>query len=112
MFSFFRLVFLLVTKFPLSLGEAAKKGLLLMAGPLSPNPPPLELNGRWNVFFFKVIFSLIARPFTPHPLARPLRGELFFAASLRENFKKINFFLGRVPEAMTPPQTTFFSFSF
>ena len=28
--------------------EAAKKVLLLMAGPLRPNPPPLELNGRWK----------------------------------------------------------------
>ena len=30
--------------------EAAKKVLLLMARPLRPNPPPpIELNGRWNV---------------------------------------------------------------
>ena len=26
-----------------------KKVFLLMAGPLRPNPAPLELNGRWNV---------------------------------------------------------------
>ena len=30
-------------------GGSRKKGLLLMAGPLRPNPPPLGLNGRWNV---------------------------------------------------------------
>ena len=29
--------------------EVAKKVLLLMAGPLRPNPPPLEPLGRWNV---------------------------------------------------------------
>ena len=48
-----------------------------MAGPLRLNPPPLlELNGRWNVekkVKKKVLFSL---------MARPLREELFFAASL------------------------------
>ena len=48
---------------------------------------PLELNGRWNVekkVPKKVICTLMARPFTPPPLlmARPLRVELFFAASL------------------------------
>ena len=57
--------------------EAAKKVLLLMDGPLKPNhPAPLELNGRWNVRTKapkKFIFSL---------MARPLRAELFFAASL------------------------------
>ena len=45
--------------------------ILLMAGPLRPTPPPLELNGHWNFAMFekkvpkKGIFSLIARPFTP-----------------------------------------------
>ena len=70
-----------------SLRVAAKKVLPLMARPLRLNPPPpLELNGRWNVGTQekkvpkKVIFSLLARPFTPPPslMARPLREELFF----------------------------------
>ena len=55
-----------------------------MAGPLRPKPPPhLEINGRWNGTLEKsVLFSLMARPFTPPPLlmARPLR--MFFAAFL------------------------------
>ena len=32
----------------LTLREAAKKVIFLMAGPLKPNPPPPELNGRRN----------------------------------------------------------------
>ena len=71
-----------------------------MAGSLRPNPlPPLELNGRWNIGTLerwnvgkkgtkKVLFALMAPPFTPPPLllvAWPLREELFFAASLRHN---------------------------
>ena len=67
-------------------GSRKKTVLLLMARPLRPNlPPPLELNGRWNVGtlknkgYKKAFFSLMARPFTnPPPLliARPLREEL------------------------------------
>ena len=37
----------------------------------------------------KVLFSLMARPFTPPPpllMARPLREELFFAASLSNTY--------------------------
>ena len=36
--------------FSKAIREDAKKALFLMARPLRPNPPPpLELNGRWNV---------------------------------------------------------------
>ena len=67
--------------------QSRKINLLLMARPLR---PPLELNGRLNVGTLgkkgskKVIFSLMARPYTPSPLlmAPLLREELFFAASL------------------------------
>ena len=58
------------------LGKPQKKVLLLMAGPLRPNPK-LE---RWKKKVpIKVIFSLIALPFTPPPLlmAQPLREEFF-----------------------------------
>ena len=55
-----------------------------MAGPLRPNPPPpssLMAVGtieRWKKKVKKkVIFSLMARPFTPLLMARPLREELF-----------------------------------
>ena len=45
--------------------EAAKKVILLLAGPLRPNPPPWALE-RWNVekkrFQKKLFFSLMARP--------------------------------------------------
>ena len=62
--------------------EAAKKVLLLLAGPLRTNPPPpSELNGRWNFGTLekkvpkKVLFPLMARQHYPPPLlmARPLR---------------------------------------
>ena len=50
-----------------SVREAAKKALLLMAGPVRSNPPPsLDLNGRWDVGK-KVIFSLIALYFNLPP---------------------------------------------
>ena len=60
-----------------------------MAGPLRPYPPlPPKLNGR-PIFFSPVpkveknIFSLMALPFPPPLLmARPLREEIFFPASL------------------------------
>ena len=63
--------------------QSRKINLLLMARPLR---PPLELNGRLNVGTLgkkgskKVIFSLLARPYTPPPLlmAPLLREELFF----------------------------------
>ena len=51
--------------------EGAKKVLFLMAGPFRPNPPtPLELMAveileRWKKGSKKVLFSLMARPFTP-----------------------------------------------
>ena len=68
--------------------EAQKKVLLLMARPLRPNPPPLELDGRWNVIVGKKkvpkkFFLFMARPFNPHPLlmARPLRGERFLRST-------------------------------
>ena len=68
--------------------EAAKKVLLLMAGPLRPKPPPLELNGHWKVgmlekkvkksYFFLDGLALY------HPI--PLNGTAIkrrtFAASL------------------------------
>ena len=61
-----------------------KKVLLLMAGPLRPNPI-LELNGRWNVgtsekrLKKKLFFpQWPCRPFTPPPL-------IFFVASLSHN---------------------------
>ena len=67
-----------------------------MAGPLTPNPPPLELNGfgtleRWKKRFQKVFFFLMAEPLTPSP---PLNGlaikrRTFFAASLREDTENI-----------------------
>ena len=61
-----------------------------MTGPLRPYTPPLELNGRCNFGTLekkvpkKVIYSLMARPLPlpPFLMARPLREELFFAASL------------------------------
>ena len=46
------------------LGKPQKKVLLLMAGPLRPNPPPLELNGRWNVGTFlngPALYPLVLR---------------------------------------------------
>ena len=57
-----------------------------MTGPLRPNPPPpSNLMAVGKKGFKKIIFSLMAWPFTsPTPLlmAQPLREELFFAASL------------------------------
>ena len=60
-----------------------------MARPLRPNPPfPLKPNGR-------VLFSLMARPFTTPPpllMAQPLREELFLRpplAHLEKNFSII-----------------------
>ena len=76
--------------------EAAKikKNLLLMTGSLRPNPPPpssvmaAETLERWKKKVpKKVIFSLMARPFTPPPLNGPaIQRRTFFAASLMENF--------------------------
>ena len=59
---------------PISLKPFSYKVLLLIAGPLRLNtPPPLELNGRWNVGTFekkkvkKSYFFLNGRPFPPPP---------------------------------------------
>ena len=55
------------------LGKPQKKVLLLMAGPLRPNPLPRRTLWPWKFWNIgkkgskKVIFSLMARPFTPSP---------------------------------------------
>ena len=68
-----------------------------MAGPLRPNPPPtsslmpIGKLERWKKTGSKKSYFFLNGPaFTPYPLlmARPLREELFFAASLRKYFKK------------------------
>ena len=59
--------------------EAKKNVLFLMAGPLRPNPPPPLHIAQWPLFCNagkkgfkkKVIFFLMARPFTPTPLNGP-----------------------------------------
>ena len=71
------------------LGKPQKKILLLIAGPLRPNPPPPSLNGRWNVGTLKkslkkIIFSLMARPFTPPPLNFFLRLPLYELNSTKQ----------------------------
>ena len=82
------------TRAPLStlLREAAKKFLLLMAGPLRPNPlPPLELNGRRKVGkkSSKKSFFLNGPAFYPPLLmAWPQREELFFDIERRTLFSK------------------------
>jgi len=39
----------IIAPYFVAIREAAKKNLLLKAGPLRPNHPPLlELDGRWN----------------------------------------------------------------
>ena len=70
------------------LREAARnKVVFLMTGPLRPNPPPLELNGRWNVgtlekrFKKKLFFPLWPGPLAPPP-GPAIKRRTFFAASL------------------------------
>ena len=71
-----------------------------MAGPLRPNPPPLEPNGRWNDGTLekkgskKSHFFLNGPALYPPPLlmARPLREELFFSASLTYSYNIVNCF--------------------
>ena len=84
---------ILFCSFLYSIREASKKVFFLMAGPLRPNPPPPhELNGRWNFGTLekkgsKKSYFFLNGPALYNPpllfMARPLREEFFFAASLR-----------------------------
>ena len=72
-----------------------------MAGSLRPNPPSLELNGRWNVRTLgkkvpkKIIFSLMARSYSPLLMARPSKEELFSSRTKC-------FFSGRTTKVRVP----------
>ena len=93
------------------LRKAAKKVLLLMAGPLRPNPPlppPLELNGRWNFgtlekkgskksYFFLNGPALYAPGPPPLLMARPLREELFFILRLPLQHSKLAYNISLSP---------------
>ena len=72
-----------------------RKSIFLMAVPLRPYSPPLELNDHWNFFYVNKVwniffpFSLIASPLHPPPpvlMARPLQKKTFYAAFLTQQF--------------------------
>ena len=74
------------------LGKPQKKVIFLVARQLRPlaiSPPPgLKAIGTFSPTLKKVLFSLVAkRPPPPLIVARPLRKELFFAASLNNELK-------------------------
>ena len=65
-----------------SIREATKKVLLLMAGLLRPNPPPLELNGRWNVRKKKVPKKL----FFPKDLFQVKNGSINYIMNINSRW--------------------------